>query len=43
MITTQSPFRLSFFGGGTDYKPFFEEHGGSVLSTTFAVGSQTTT
>lgn len=35
MIATQSPFRLSFFGGGTDYKPFFEEHGGSVLSTTF--------
>jgi D-glycero-alpha-D-manno-heptose-7-phosphate kinase len=34
MITTQSPFRLSFFGGGTDYQPFFEEHGGSVLSTT---------
>jgi D-glycero-alpha-D-manno-heptose-7-phosphate kinase len=35
MISTQSPFRLSFFGGGTDYKPFFDEHGGSVLSTTF--------
>jgi D-glycero-alpha-D-manno-heptose-7-phosphate kinase len=35
MIATQSPFRLSFFGGGTDYKPFFDEHGGSVLSTTF--------
>lgn len=26
---------MSFFGGGTDYQPFFEEHGGSVLSTTF--------
>jgi D-glycero-alpha-D-manno-heptose-7-phosphate kinase len=26
---------MSFFGGGTDYKPFFEKHGGSVLSTTF--------
>lgn len=35
MIFTQTPFRLSFFGGGTDYKPFFEEYGGSVLSTTF--------
>ena len=35
MIITQSPFRISFFGGGTDYKPFFEAHGGSVLSTTF--------
>ena len=35
MIFTQTPFRLSFFGGGTDYKPFFDEYGGSVLSTTF--------
>ena len=34
MIFTQTPFRLSFFGGGTDYLPFFMEHGGSVLSTT---------
>jgi len=25
---------MSFFGGGTDYKPFFDEFGGSVLSTT---------
>jgi D-glycero-alpha-D-manno-heptose-7-phosphate kinase len=32
---TKSPFRLSFFGGGTDYRPFFEQYGGSVLSTTF--------
>jgi D-glycero-alpha-D-manno-heptose-7-phosphate kinase len=35
MIITQTPFRISFFGGGTDYKPYFDEHGGSVLSTTF--------
>ena len=35
MIITRAPFRMSFFGGGTDYQPFFEEHGGSVLSTTF--------
>ena len=26
---------MSFFGGGTDMKEFFEEHGGAVLSTTF--------
>lgn len=26
---------MSFFGGGTDYEPFFREHGGSVISTTF--------
>lgn len=35
MIITRAPFRMSFFGGGTDYPPFFKEHGGSVLSTTF--------
>jgi D-glycero-alpha-D-manno-heptose-7-phosphate kinase len=35
MIITQAPFRMSFFGGGTDYQPFFEEYGGSVLSATF--------
>ena len=35
MIITRAPFRMSFFGGGTDYPPFFQEHGGSVLSTTF--------
>jgi D-glycero-alpha-D-manno-heptose-7-phosphate kinase len=26
---------MSFFGGGTDYEPFFKEYGGSVLSSTF--------
>lgn len=35
MIYTKTPFRMSFFGGGTDYKPFFEQYGGSVISTTF--------
>ena len=35
MIITKTPFRMSFFGGGTDIKSFFEEHGGSVISTTF--------
>ena len=35
MIITQTPFRMSFFGGGTDMESFFREHGGSVLSTTF--------
>ncbi|MDR1329718.1 MAG: kinase [Oscillospiraceae bacterium] len=35
MIITQTPFRISFFGGGTDFQPFFEKYGGSVLSTTF--------
>ncbi|MBO5072373.1 MAG: kinase [Eubacterium sp.] len=35
MIITQTPFRMSFFGGGTDFPPFFNEYGGSVISTTF--------
>ena len=35
MIITQTPFRMSFFGGGTDMEKFFKEHGGAVLSTTF--------
>lgn len=35
MIISRTPFRISFFGGGTDYKPWFQEHGGAVLSTTF--------
>lgn len=35
MIITKTPFRISFFGGGTDIESFFSKHGGSVLSTTF--------
>ncbi len=35
MIITKTPFRMSFFGGGTDMEDFFEEYGGAVLSTTF--------
>ena len=35
MIITQTPFRMSFFGGGTDMESFFKEYGGSVLSATF--------
>ncbi len=34
MIISRTPFRISFFGGGTDYEPWFREHGGAVLSTT---------
>lgn len=33
MIISRTPFRISFFGGGTDYPVFYEEHGGAVLST----------
>lgn len=34
MIITRTPFRISFFGGGTDYPPWFKENGGAVLATT---------
>src|SRR6266511_2829402 len=33
MIICRTPFRLSFFGGGTDYPSWFREHGGAVLAT----------
>jgi D-glycero-alpha-D-manno-heptose-7-phosphate kinase len=33
MIITQTPLRISFFGGGTDYPQHFERHGGAVLGT----------
>jgi D-glycero-alpha-D-manno-heptose-7-phosphate kinase len=34
MIITRTPFRVSFFGGGTDYPAWYEENGGAVLSAT---------
>ncbi|BEV17729.1 kinase [Herbaspirillum sp. DW155] len=33
MIITRTPFRMSFFGGGTDYPGWYAEHGGAVLAT----------
>lgn len=35
MIITRTPFRMSFFGGGTDMEEYFRENGGAVISTTF--------
>lgn len=35
MIITATPFRMSFFGGGTDFPDFYRKHGGAVLSTSF--------
>ena len=35
MIITKTPFRMSFFGGGTDMENYFKENSGAVLSTTF--------
>ncbi|MDD7985741.1 hypothetical protein PQO01_12340 [Lentisphaera marina] len=34
MIISQTPLRISFLGGGTDYPPYFKRHGGATLSTT---------
>ena len=34
MIITRSPYRISFFGGGTDYHTWYENFGGEILSTT---------
>jgi D-glycero-alpha-D-manno-heptose-7-phosphate kinase len=33
MIISRTPFRVSFFGGGTDYPTWYREHGGAVLAT----------
>ena len=34
MIISKTPFRVSFFGGGTDYPDWFYKYGGAVVSTT---------
>src|SRR6266542_2316701 len=34
MIICRTPFRISFFGGGTDYPAWYRDNGGAVLSTT---------
>jgi D-glycero-alpha-D-manno-heptose-7-phosphate kinase len=34
MVITRTPFRISFFGGGSDYPVYYREHGGEVLNTT---------
>lgn len=34
MIISRTPFRISFFGGGTDYPEWYRNKGGGVLSTT---------
>lgn len=34
MIISRTPFRISFFGGGTDYPTWYRKHGGAVLATT---------
>jgi D-glycero-alpha-D-manno-heptose-7-phosphate kinase len=34
MIISRTPYRISFFGGGTDYPAWYREHGGTVLGAT---------
>lgn len=34
MVISRTPFRISFFGGGTDYPGWYRKNGGSVLATT---------
>lgn len=34
MIISRTPYRISFFGGGTDYPAWYHEHGGAVLAST---------
>ncbi|MBT5375123.1 MAG: kinase [Rhodospirillaceae bacterium] len=33
MIISKTPFRISLFGGGTDYPKWYREHGGAVIGT----------
>jgi D-glycero-alpha-D-manno-heptose-7-phosphate kinase len=33
MIIARTPFRVSFFGGGTDFPEFYSEYGGATLVT----------
>lgn len=33
MIISRTPYRISFFGGGTDYPAWYLQHGGAVLAT----------
>src|ERR1044071_8019938 len=34
MIISRTPYRISFFGGGTDYPTWYRQHGGAVLAAT---------
>jgi D-glycero-alpha-D-manno-heptose-7-phosphate kinase len=34
LIVSRTPYRISFFGGGTDYPAWYEKHGGGVLAAT---------
>lgn len=40
MIIVQTPLRISFLGGGTDFEDFYLNHGGAVLSTAIDKSTQ---
>ena len=33
MIISKTPYRISFFGGGTDYKEWYSNYGSEIIST----------
>lgn len=35
MVISRTPYRISFLGGGSDFKSYYEKYGGAVLSATF--------
>ena len=34
MIISKTPYRISFFGGGSDFEEYFKLRGGAVIGTT---------
>ena len=34
MLVSKTPFRVSFFGGGTDFPEYFDKHGADIIGTT---------
>ena len=43
MVITRAPFRISFFGGSSDYEDFYSEHGSFLIGTTIDKYSYTST
>ena len=42
IIRSRAPMRISFGGGGTDFRPYYEKYGGAVLSSTINWHTYTT-
>lgn len=41
MIISRTPFRISFFGGGTDYPEWYRQHGGAVTRSSAESATRT--